>query len=1248
MKIQAFFFSLLATAGILFSSCRSIPYTLDRDIPLQKFALPPDSLTGQRILLLGDAGSPDTSGNDRVFLMARRFAKAAGKQATLVFLGDNLYPDGLPAPGEKGEYHALTRLKTQLAYVKDLEAPIFYVPGNHDWASGGPEGYSRLLRQQQFLDSLSGGKVQFAPRNGFPGPYDVEIDEDNVLIFLDTQWWLHRYEKPSGFDGENTINEPGQILVQFEDLLLKNASKNVIVIGHHPLLSNGEHAGFFSLKTHLFPLTKLHPSAWIPLPVAGSLYPMAVRFIGGPQDLAHPRYQQLRKGLMNAAISHERLIYAAGHDHSLQYKTYTEPERQTIHHITSGSASKTDYVAAGQEAIFTASRRGFMELRLLKTGAVWLLAWQANRDGKTETLLYRKEILTGFKNTAADTVKVVNRQPARYKDSLVVRPINARYGTKTISDAVAGSGYRSLWAEPVPFPVLDIGVENGGMIPLKRGGGMQTVNIRMLDASGRQWALRSIDKDASISIPWYLKQTVALDALQDQVSSLHPYGSLVIPVLSKAAGIRHTNPRFFYVPDDPRFGQYRTVVANTVMMLEERPDDLHAGSESFGFADEVVGADKLYENIMEDNDHQVDQRAYAKARFFDIWIGDWDRHRNQWSWSKYKSKKRGTLYRPIPRDRDFAFFHFEGPVQRLATLYEPKYASFGPRIKSFEGLTKSGFDQDRRFMNSLSLTDWLEIADSLLYSLSDAVIDSAMRALPVPVYEKNSTSLSSALKSRRQDLKKVVSNWYHRNNVVVDITGTSKHERFEILFHPKDSVQVTVYKTGREGDIRKTLYRRTFYHHETQEIRLYGMAGNDRFFISGATSNPVRLRIIGGAGEDLFKVNESKNFSGTVKVYDTRSSTTLDGKGRISTELSENPLINEYRFNGGFKHNGRNGLAFFDYNVDDGLFVGGGMKFIRHSFRQFPYNSEHRIKANVASKTLGYNVKYSGHYRNLFKPFDFYTEAEWLSPTNILNFYGFGNESKPDEDARFYQAQLQQAMLAASLYKVDLKGNEFKFGPVIRMIRIRNDVGKFLREDDPAVQQFDLYDDQSFAGIQFVSTFHNLTNLVNPKSGFKWLNGAEITGSLKNEQTRLLRLYTDLALYASPLLSPQVTWANRIGGARNIGDFPFYNANTLGGTTNLRGFRGNRFTGRSSIYVNSELRFRLADVRSYFMIGELGGLVFGDAGRVWDYDQDNSSLIHKGYGGGLWFNFLDLFLISATVGRSEDGVFFNSRVGFQF
>ncbi len=64
--------------------------------------------------------------------------------------------------------------------------------------------------------------------------------------------------------------------------------------------------------------------------------------------------------------------------------------------------------------------------------------------------------------------------------------------------------------------------------------------------------------------------------------------------------------------------------------------------------------EKIIEQLKDDNDDKVDQRAVLKARLLDMFIMDFDRHEDQWRWNT-KDTGTGKLYYPLPRDRDQAF-----------------------------------------------------------------------------------------------------------------------------------------------------------------------------------------------------------------------------------------------------------------------------------------------------------------------------------------------------------------------------------------------------------------------------------------------------------------------------------------------------------------------------------------------------------------------------------------------------------------
>ncbi|MGE3345614.1 MAG: hypothetical protein AB7L71_19500, partial [Vicinamibacterales bacterium] len=62
---------------------------------------PPVGTITQSVVLIGDAGAPSVDG-DPVLQHLRRWLEAANHDTTVVFLGDNIYPDGLPPRDARG------------------------------------------------------------------------------------------------------------------------------------------------------------------------------------------------------------------------------------------------------------------------------------------------------------------------------------------------------------------------------------------------------------------------------------------------------------------------------------------------------------------------------------------------------------------------------------------------------------------------------------------------------------------------------------------------------------------------------------------------------------------------------------------------------------------------------------------------------------------------------------------------------------------------------------------------------------------------------------------------------------------------------------------------------------------------------------------------------------------------------------------------------------------------------------------
>lgn len=1225
---------------VILSACTSTaPYVAQEYDDWKNQPPPGDSLLSYRVFLIGDAGAatPDSP----TIQLLRTMTQAAGEQSTTVFLGDNIYCCGLPDSSAADRAEAEMRLRAQLDAVKDAPGQVFFIPGNHDWNDDLRGGRAALARQEAFVEAYLERGNTFLPNDGFPGPIPIKLTDDLTLIALDTQWWLSD-ERPFGDTGDYRLREPTDFLLELQEILVKHRKGNVIVVGHHPVVTNGPHGGRFPAKRYLRPI-----------PLISAFTPLYRRFGGNRQDVAHAKYKLFRRELVQVfdGWPESHLIYASGHDHSLQYFERRQ-RRTTQHYIVSGSGSKVNHVARGRGAAFSAAVPGFVTLQYYADGSVWLEAWTPNTSGSGK-LLYRHQMKPPPQEIREDLPALTDVPPESYpdyRDSTVTAPINASYAdVNWLRERWFGTNNRDLWAIPVTAPVLDVERFAGGLTPIKLSGQSQSTTLWLQGNDGKTYMVRSIDKETGRSWPADLQRTFARDLVQDQISMLHPFAAFLVPKLANAVGVYHTNPRLVFIPDDPRLGPYRSALAGTIAMIEERPDEDLSDIASMGNTENAIGFTKLMQEINGDNDHRVDGYMWARARLLDMLIADFDRTSDNWRWGEFEPDDgKGKIYRPIPRDRDAAMMRPKGILPWIyKTRFENTWQGFGPSYGNLKGLNKKGLGEDRRFAAALSPAAWVAIADSMRTALTDSVFEAAIQDWPPLVREAHSEETLHLLRVRRDQLSEVAAEYGRLLARVVDVVGSHKHERFEVV-RGDNTTTVTVYKTSKEGEIRKQLYHRVFDHDETREVRLYGQDGNDTFLITGRADDGLLLRVIGGPGEDTFRdearLDEGKH---RTRLYDNATGNHMTATEQTLLVRSDDPAVNRYDPYD-YRFGQRWPLVSFGSNKDDGLFLGGGAVFTRHRFRRHPFASTHRIVGNVAAKTQAFNLWYQGYFTLAWRQmWDLSLDVQVLFPENIRNFYGLGNETTRDAgDSRFYQAQLAQIRVQPSLIKPFDTGVRVHVGPTFSYTRVREADNRFIGQPQAGVSD-NTFDTQWFGGAEADITLSTRDNVLNPKQGFHWTSTANLNLGLTPTSDTHSQLGSDFRLYISPSLAPQITLATRFGGRHNIGSFPFYEANTLGGKSNLRGYRSTRFAGRTSFFANVEARMQVLDFAGYLAFGRAGVLGFVDNGRVWT-DDESSDTWHQGYGLGGWLELFQATVITATADFSDEDRLFSLRLGFLF
>ena len=347
------------------------------------------------VFLIGDAGEAQNKSAE-VFNAFLKQVKPIENKSTIIFLGDNIYPGGMPNKTEDGREEAEDIILYQLNRLKQSKAKTYYIPGNHDWNKGQKDGLSHLLNEEQFIEQNLNNENEFIPSNGCPGPFKINVSDHLVLIAIDTQWWLHKFEKGNC----NNISTT-EIISNLRTLLNNNKDKNILIIGHHPLKSKGDHGGFFTLKSHLFPLTHFNKYLYLPLPIIGSIVPFYRKFIGNKQDIAHSLYKKMIAELTSVFKEFDNLIYAAGHEHNLQY--YNQENR---HYIVSGSGCKNGDVKKLKPPNFSANKKGYFKLCYLKNSNVFLQTFGIVNG--SEKLLFQKMIPRFEKNITTHNLTPTN------------------------------------------------------------------------------------------------------------------------------------------------------------------------------------------------------------------------------------------------------------------------------------------------------------------------------------------------------------------------------------------------------------------------------------------------------------------------------------------------------------------------------------------------------------------------------------------------------------------------------------------------------------------------------------------------------------------------------------------------------------------------------------------------------------------------------------------------------------------------
>ncbi|MEO9892136.1 metallophosphoesterase [Aurantibacter sp.] len=1203
-----------------------------------------DSVTTKPVhtfYLIGDAGKSPMGGFNSNLKLFKERLKNADENSTAIFLGDNIYPAGLPSENHKNYLKAKNSLDAQLKSLEDFKGKPLFIPGNHDWYSNGLEG---LERQQNYIQEKLDSKDVFFPEDGCPIE-KIDISDDIVVIAIDTEWYLTNWDNHPDMNDHCEIKDREKFFEEIEGLIKKNANKTTLIAAHHPMSTYGNHGGQYSFKQHMFPT-----NSNLPLPIIGSVINVLRRTTGtSHQDMSNKRYNEMRRRLITLAQYSEKVIFVSGHEHSLQYILENNTPQ-----IVSGSGSKQEATMLLNGSQFSTGEMGYAKLEVYEDGSSNVYFYGVDNNDKEENLFATNVLKADKKGIGQQYAK---NFPPTVKASIYTKEETDKSG---LFKWFWGERYRDVYSTEVTAPTIDLDTLFGGLKVMRKGGGHQSKSLRLVNPEGKEYVMRALKKSAEV----YLQAMVFKDQyvvgefdgtyteqlLLDFYTGSHPYAPFTVGTLSDAVGIYHTNPILYYIPKQDAIGAYNDEFGDELYMIEERTDDGHGDQASFGHANKMISTDDLLKKLRKDEKYTVDKTAYIRARLFDMMIGDWDRHTDQWRWAEFEDKKNDeVVYKPVPRDRDQVYSEMgDGFFMNLATRAIPGLTlmeGFNEEIRSVKGFNGSPktFALDMVLLPETELSQWEEQTALIQNKITSQIVDSAFEQFPKEIQNERLAVIKKKLLSRKNDLLQTAREYYNILNKYAIVVGTDKDDLFTITGLPNGETTV-VGNRIKKGDKGKQFFKKTFDPKITKEIWIYGLDDDDRFDVNDVKSNHIKLRIVGGHNNDIYNVVDSKG----VNIYDQKlKKNTFENKEGARIRLSNDYETNTYQPIK-LKSSSNQFVPTIGANPDDGFRIGFSNIYTKNGFKQNPFTSQHIINGAFYFATQGFNIGYKGEFANVFGKANFELDAKFTSPNFSINFFGLGNETEnfdDDLELDYNRVKIEKIRFSPSLVWRGDMGSKFRTGISYESIEVEETEDRFVNTFYVANGEDNQKD---FVGIESEYDYSNTDNAAFPTIGMSTSLLLGYKTSVSSEGESFGYIVPSLSIDHKLIPNGRLVLATKWKAHFNLGEgFEFYQGASIGGVDGLRGFRNQRFTGKTSYYQNTDLRYSLRKIRTGILpmsIGLYGGF---DYGRVWITNQDSNQW-HTSYGGGFFLNAVDILSLNFALFNSEDGLRFSFGLGFGF
>lgn len=718
------------------------------------------------------------------------------------------------------------------------------------------------------------------------------------------------------------------------------------------------------------------------------------------------------------------------------------------------------------------------------------------------------------------------------------------------------------------------------------------------------------------------KDTYLNDFITEAYTIIHPYMFVVSDNLAKSAKISSMSPHVYYMGENAYSDSILNdnYLKNRLVSISQLPEIKDRNV--------LKDVDALMDSLHTGN-AKIKKRNYIKMRLFDMLIGDWNKVSENWYWTR--STDGDTIsYVPQVIDRSHAFSKVDGFLfkELLGMTGLEFITNYTAHIKDLKKENKLALPLDIALTQNSTAADWMEEARALQADLTDDVIDNAFLSLPTEMQDQDVITLKENLKKRRRSLDATALKYYtilQKNPV---ITATDRSERFIVDQNSDKELHIRVY--DKETD--RLIIDKKYQPKHTKEIWLYGLGGDDSFEVNKGKRN-IAVLLIGGEGNNDYSVQHGRN----VFIYESDSARErLKGISNAKVIIPNDKSALDYNYQKS-RHTSFSVTPIGIYDSDMGLNLGTSMAYTIYGFRRAPYTRRHQ---------LSYDLNNGFVYQGIFPSYDekksLHVMALLGSPSYFSNFFGFGNNTNgyKNEKNNYNRVNINKYMLKPSFYYNISKEQTFSISTSLEAYKVKNpkDRDRFINtfyDDDNSIYSSRYFLDLG-ATYELDKKMKHFISSVSLSVSSGW------AVNLGDPERNFA--YADGKFGINLKITDRITFATLLKGRALFSEkYDFFQA----ATTELRGYRNNRFIGQKSFYQYSDIRLDMGRLENPFTPLDYGFFAGVDHGRVW-YPENDSKMWHSSYGGGFWLTLLRKFTGKFSYFGSTDGSRFMFQLGMGF